>query len=224
METTIYNQEGKEAGKIALPEAVFGVKWNGDLVHQVLVSMQANERKHVAHVKTRGQVAGGGKKPWKQKGTGRARHGSIRSPLWVGGGVTHGPNPDKVFARKVNKKMRTNALYAVLSKKYKDGEILFVDSVSVPSGKTKDAKAVLGKMSAIKGYERLTTKPANAALIVFSKKDLLTERGLRNLSNIAVDEARNLNPVSLLSSKYLVVSDPEESLKQFTGRSSKKSS
>ncbi|HEY4498595.1 MAG TPA: 50S ribosomal protein L4 [Candidatus Paceibacterota bacterium] len=222
METKVYNQEGKEVRTISLPEDVFGVRWNSDMVHQVVVSMQANEREHVAHVKDRGDVAGGGKKPWRQKGTGRARHGSIRSPIWVGGGVAHGPNPAKVYARKVNKKERVKALFAILSRKYKDGEMLFVDSLSVSSGKTKDAKAVLGKIAHIKGYERITTKPANAALISLSKRDLVTERGLRNFSNIIVDEARNLNPVTALSCKYLVVSDPEAALALLQGKIAKK--
>src|SRR5690242_1243633 len=97
METKIYNHKGVETGKIQLPEDVFGVKWNADLVHQVVVSMESSARTAVAHVKNRGEVSGGGKKPWQQKGTGRARHGSIRSPIWVGGGVTHGPRKDKNF-------------------------------------------------------------------------------------------------------------------------------
>jgi len=95
MDATIYNKEGKSAGKIALSEKAFGLSWNADLVHQVMVSMMSNARQPIAHTKTRGEVRGGGKKPWRQKGTGRARHGSTRSPLWVGGGVAHGPRNDK---------------------------------------------------------------------------------------------------------------------------------
>src|SRR4029078_6219347 len=98
----------------------FGLPWNADLVHQVISSLKTDARKPVAHTKTRGSVRGGGKKPWQQKGTGRARHGSIRSPLWVGGGVAHGPRNDKNFDRKVNKKMKAKALYTILSKKFKD--------------------------------------------------------------------------------------------------------
>ena len=106
METKIYNQKGKPAGKIALPEAVFGVPWNADLVHQVVNSLRSKARTPVAHTKNRGEVRGGGKKPWQQKGIGKARHGSIRSPIWVGGGVTHGPRNDKNYDRKVNKKAK----------------------------------------------------------------------------------------------------------------------
>src|SRR3989344_5026421 len=102
METKLYNQKGDESGKIEIPESIFGLPWNADLVHQVVVSMMSSMRHPIAHTKTRGEVSGGGKKPWQQKGTGRARHGSTRSPIWVGGGVAHGPRNDKNFDRKVN--------------------------------------------------------------------------------------------------------------------------
>ncbi len=158
MEAKIYNQTGKESGTIKLPESVFGVPWNADLVHQVIVSMRSNDREAIAHTKTRGEVAGGGKKPWKQKGTGRARHGSIRSPLWVGGGVAHGPRNDKNFSRKINKKMKAKALFTLLSQKMRDGEVVFIDSLKFDAPKAKDAKAVLSSLSSIKGFEswRLT--------------------------------------------------------------------
>src|ERR1035437_988802 len=92
LSAAVYNQSGKEVGEVKLPASVFGVNWNADLVHQVITSMLSDSRVVYAHTKTRGQVAGGGKKPWRQKGTGRARHGSTRSPIWVHGGIAHGPN------------------------------------------------------------------------------------------------------------------------------------
>ena len=128
MQANIYNQKGKDAGSIALPERVFAAKWRADLVHQVVEGMRSNKRAGTADTKGRGEVRGGGRKPWKQKGTGRARHGSSRSPIWVGGGVTHGPLAEKNYKRKISKKMRAQALFSVLSKKMKDGEIIFVDS------------------------------------------------------------------------------------------------
>jgi len=116
MNADIYNANGKKAGSVELPENVFGVAWNDALMHQVVTSMQDNARTPVAHAKTRGEVRGGGKKPWNQKGTGRARHGSTRSPIWKGGGVTHGPRNDKSYARTVPKKMRIKALTMALSR------------------------------------------------------------------------------------------------------------
>ena len=97
MKVDIYNQGAEKTGTLELPKGVFGLPWNEDLVHQVAVAMQANLRVPVAHTKGRGEVAGGGRKPWRQKGTGRARHGSIRSPIWRGGGVTHGPTKGKNY-------------------------------------------------------------------------------------------------------------------------------
>ena len=118
MEAKIYNQKGEIARTINLPEEVFGVKWRSDLVHQVVEGMRSNARSGTAHAKDRSEVRGGGKKPWKQKGTGRARHGSSRSPIWIGGGVTHGPLKDKNYKRKISQKMRVEALFSVLSRKF----------------------------------------------------------------------------------------------------------
>ena len=103
MKLPVYNKEGKELKQIELSEEIFGLKWNGDLVHQVIVSMLSNARETLAHTKTRAEVSGGGKKPWRQKGTGRARHGSNRSPIWVGGGITFGPRNEVNYKRKINK-------------------------------------------------------------------------------------------------------------------------
>ena len=215
MEATIYSQEGKPAGKISLPKSVFDAKWNADLVHEVVRLMNSNSRTNVAHTKTRGEVRGGGKKPWKQKGTGRARHGSTRSPIWVGGGVAHGPRNDKNFSRKINKKVKTKALYSNLSKKFKDGEILFVDSFKFEKPKTKEAKSIISNLSKVKGYETLSTKKFNTAIIALEKKSDLVQKSFNNFGNISVEEFRNINPVSILNHKYIIISNPEESLKTF---------
>lgn len=215
MEATIYNTQGKSAGKIKLPEAVFGAQWNADLVHEVVRLMNSNARTPVANTKTRGEVRGGGKKPWKQKGTGRARHGSTRSPIWVGGGITHGPRSDKNFARKINKKAKAKALYAILSKKWKDGQILFIDSVALTAPKAKEAKGVLSSLGTIKGFEQLATKKNNAAIIALDKKTDAVVKSFRNFGNVSVEEFRNVNPVSLMNHAFLVIANPEESLKHF---------
>src|SRR3989338_8457539 len=111
MQAKIYNQKGKETGEIALPEKVFAVKWRPDLVHQVVEGSRSNARAGTAHAKGRGEVRGGGRKPWKQKGTGRARHGSTRSPIWGGGGGTHGPLAEKNYKRKIYKTIRVQSIF-----------------------------------------------------------------------------------------------------------------
>jgi large subunit ribosomal protein L4 len=218
MEAIIYNTKGKESGKLTLSESVFGLPWNADLVHQVATSMASSQRTPVAHTKNRGEVSGGGKKPWQQKGTGRARHGSTRSPIWVGGGVTHGPRNDKNYDRKINKKMKAKALYTILSKKYKDGQIVFVDDISFRMPKTKEAVSVLSALSKISGYEMILSKKNNSAILAFSKKDVSTEKSFHNFNNILVDEVRNLNPLDLLNYKYLIIENPEKSLAQIDSK------
>lgn len=213
MEAKIYDTKGKETGKVKLPETVFGLPWNGDLVHQVVTSQQANARITYAHTKDRSEVRGGGKKPWRQKGTGRARHGSRRSPIWIGGGITFGPRKEKNYEQKANKKMRTKALYTVLSRKLKDGELIFVDDIAIKEPKTKDAKAILDALAKNEGMEKLTTKPKNAALVLLADRDLDTAKSFRNLPSVYVEEARNMNPVNLLSYKYVVIAKPEEAVK-----------
>lgn len=218
METILYTQKGVEAKKISVPENIFGLPWNADLVHQVATSMQSSQRSPVAHTKNRGEVSGGGKKPWQQKGTGRARHGSIRSPLWVGGGVTHGPRNDKNFDRKVNKKMKAKALYTLLSAKFKDGKVLFIQDMEMRTAKTKDARESLVSMSKIEGFRDLISKKKNSALIALADKNTYAEKSLRNFNNVKVDEIRNLNPLDLLSYKYLIISEPEKSLPQISNK------
>lgn len=218
MEATVYNQTGQATGKIALSKDVFGVPWNADLVHEIVRLMNSNSRINIAHAKTRGEVRGGGRKPWKQKGTGRARHGSTRSPIWVGGGVAHGPRNEQNYERKINKKARNKALFAILSRKFKEGEILFVDSLNISEPKTKEAKNIIQSLAKIKGYERLVTKKVNAALVALDKKTTAVEKSFNNIGSISVEEFRNINPVSVLNHTYLVVTNPETSLKMLADK------
>ena len=215
MEHIIYNQDGKETGKMTLPEAVFGARWNSDIVHQVSQSMLSNRRQGSAHTKNRGEVRGGGKKPWKQKGTGRARHGSTRSPIWVGGGVAHGPRSDRNYSRKINRDLKRKALYIVLSKKLKEGEVLLLNNLVLPEIKAKEAKTVLGSLSKIKGYEALS-RIKNTAFVIIPSKNKNVEKSFQNFSNLSVGEARNLNLLDVLTYKYVIMVNPEESLKQLT--------
>jgi len=211
MEATVYSLDGKKAGKVTLSENVFGLRWNGDLVKQVVDSLLSSRRKNIAHTKTRGEVSGGGKKPWQQKGTGRARHGSTRSPLWRHGGVTHGPRNDKNYERKVSKKMRIKALHTLLSKKFSEGEVVFVDKINFDQAKTKLA------VGALKNFDNLFSKKRNAVAIALAEKNRETERAFKNISSVSVLEARNLDPVTLLQYKYLLVENPDKALKALPG-------
>ena len=218
MKASVYNVSGKAVGEVELPESVFGLKRNDTLVQQVVLAMQANARTPVAHTKGRGEVRGGGKKPWKQKGTGRARHGSIRSSIWRGGGTTHGPLKDRDYSQKINKKMRAKALFIVLSQKLRDEKVLFVDSVSFSGPKTKEAKAALMGLAKAKGFGELATRRKNAALILFPKRDAAVVKSFRNMKNVMVDEARNVNPVDLMTYRYVVVAEPEASVSVIASR------
>ena len=208
MESIIYNVEGKKAGSISLPETIFGLPWNASLMHQVVTSMQDNARTRVAHAKGRGEVRGGGKKPWQQKGTGRARVGSSRSPIWKGGGVTHGPIKDKVFGREIPKKMRAKALLIALSRKMRDGELVFVESFGLEIPKTAAAKKALIAIAKVKGMERLVTKSRNAALVAFADPTLASEKSFRNIGNVSCISVRNLNPVAVLGNSFLIIENP----------------
>jgi large subunit ribosomal protein L4 len=222
MEAPIYSAQGKKSGSVQLPENIFGVQWNDALMHQVVVSMQSNARPKVAHTKGRGDVRGGGKKPWQQKGTGRARHGSIRSPIWRGGGVTHGPRMEKEYARSIPKKMRAKALVMALSRKMKDGEVLFVDSFSFTAPKTATARQALTALSKVSGFEKMATKRANVALIALPQLSAAAKKSFRNIGNVACMAVSDLNPVAVLKSSYVVIEDPEASLASLATRVAKK--
>ena len=201
MKVPLYNQEGKESGQALLPKEIFDVKFNSDLVHQVAVSQAANRRRVIAHTKGRGDVRGGGKKPWRQKGTGRARHGSRRSPIWKGGGVTFGPTKERVFKKDIPKKMRRKALFMVLGAKVKDKELLLIDQLDVKTPKAKFMEQILKKLPC-KDSTVLIALPA------YDKNAILAARNLTGAETI---QAKDLNVLDLLSFKYLLV--PKEAIK-----------
>lgn len=207
----IHNQKGAVAKKEAkVSSIVFGQELKRDLVHQVMLAMRANRRISTADVKDRSEVRGGGKKPWRQKGTGRARHGSRRSPIWVGGGVTHGPTSEKDYSQKINKKMKARALFSALSEKVRNQQVIFVDSFKNESGKTKDAQTTLDALAKIEGFETINTlKKANNILVVMEDKDTALERSLNNLPHVTSEEARNLNVLDVLDYRYLIIVNPE---------------
>lgn len=218
MKATIYTREGKENGSLDLPTSVFGVAWNADLVHGVVLAMQANARANSAHTKDRSEVSGGGKKPWKQKGTGRARHGSSRSPIWAGGGVAHGPRNERDYTVKLNKKAKAKAMATVATKKNEDGEFIFVDSLSLDLPKTATMKAMLGAIATATGKTDLVTKRKNAALIVLPKRDLVVEKSFRNFGHVEVVQAKDINPVEMLTYKYVIVAEPQATMEVLVSR------
>lgn len=198
MEVNLYNQKAENVGKVNLPDQIFGLEMNKDLVHQVVTSQMANKRQVIAHAKGRGEVRGGGKKPWRQKGTGRARHGSIRSPIWKGGGVTFGPTKERNFKKKINKKMARRALFMVLSSKAKDKQLFVLDRINLENPKTKEMAVIMKDLSTL-----MDKKPKT--LFVLPVMEDKVKRSAKNLPDLSAIEARNLNPLEVLSYKYLVL-------------------
>lgn len=196
MKVDLYNQKGEIIDQINLSDKVFGYKWNPILVHQVFVALQSNKRKPIAHAKDRGEVSGGGRKPWRQKGTGRARHGSIRSPLWIGGGVTFGPTKEKKYDKKINKKTKLNALLSALSKKLTDQEIKIVDKIEIEKEKTKEMAKILKNF--------LDNKKKNQGLLILSTNDRKIIKATRNLSFAQVTTVDNLSLLDILTYKNLI--------------------
>ena len=201
MKYPVYNQKGEEVGNILLPKEVFDVKINPDLIHQVVVSQMANKRKATAHTKDRSEARGGGKKPWQQKGTGRARVGSIRSPIWKGGGVTFGPRKDKKFKKIIPKKIRRKALLMVLTGKAQENLLIISDKLKIEKPKTKEIFKTLNKLPS----------QGKKCLIALPDLDKNLVLATRNIPQIKIIEARNLNCLDLLSFKYLVI--PKETIK-----------
>lgn len=205
--------KGSGAVSVAdLPKGIFNVPMNANLVHQIVTSQLANRRQSVAHTKNRGEVSGGGIKPWRQKGTGRARHGSIRSPLWIGGGVALGPRNDKILSKTIPQKMKQKALFMVLSSKANDGYVIITDDLSFSEPKTKQAIEFLNKNS-VNG---------ESCLIALPKLDKNVILAMRNIPRVATIQAKDLNCLDLLSHRYLIISQKGiEEIKKTFKRASK---
>jgi large subunit ribosomal protein L4 len=196
----VYNQKAEAVSELALNDKVFGVAPNNDLLHQAMVAQMSNERQVLAHTKDRSEVRGGGKKPWKQKGTGRARAGSSRSPIWVGGGVVFGPRNDRNFSVKINQKMKQKALTIVLSDKAANGHLLVIDSLEMPERKTKNFDAF------VKAFETAKVMPLEkkrSLMVINGAKDENVKLSGRNLPGVEIINLENLNILDLLKFKYL---------------------
>lgn len=197
-----YNQEGEKIGVLDLPEKIFGQKFNVDLVHQVLVAQEANQRKPVAHTKNRAEVSGGGIKPWKQKGTGRARHGSIRSPIFRHGGVVFGPRKERNFSQKINKKMKRKAILMVLSAKLADKEIIFLDNLKIKEPKTKLMSELFKKI-----FLKINGKKLEKETFLLSsgEDNKIFSRSTRNISYADFLRTEDLNLKDILAKKFLIL-------------------
>ncbi len=193
MKTALYGTDGKKKSDIELKEQVFGQKINEGLMHQVVRAEMASTRRGTASTKTRAEVRGGGIKPWRQKGTGRARAGSIRSPLFVGGGVTFGPKK-RDYKYKVPKKMAKAALRSALSAKAKDKEIMVVEKIDLKEKKTKKAKEILDKL-----------KVSKKSTILVENADENIMKSFRNLENVDVLSFDKISSYSILDNKVLII-------------------
>ncbi|HBK34843.1 MAG: 50S ribosomal protein L4 [Candidatus Uhrbacteria bacterium GW2011_GWE2_40_58] len=195
-EVTLYKIDGTKAGSITLDDHLFNIPVSEALVHEAVVYQQANSRTVIAHTKGRGEVRGGGRKPWKQKGTGRARHGSRRSPIWVGGGITFGPTKERNFSTQMNRKARRKALAMVLTDKVVHEFFVAVEQVEVKKGKTKMLKELLSKLPVA---EKKT-------LIVLDVENKEVARAAQNLPNVTTIPVNSLNIVDLLANEYVLIS------------------
>jgi large subunit ribosomal protein L4 len=210
MEATIYNSDGSSGDTIDLPDELFAQKLRPDLLHRVVESARHNKRNPVAHTKDRRDRRGGGTKPWRQKGTGRARHGSIRSPLWRKGGVTFGPRNSKSLKKKVNQKEKRAALSSALSAKHDDQEVLLVDEVPVEEPNTARVRELLDDLGDIDGFGELADRNTNAALFVLSEIPEAVELSMRNFGNIDLVKASDLHALDLLTYRFTVIVNPED--------------
>lgn len=202
----VFSQTREKVGTVELPSRVFDAPWTPRTVHQVVTAFLANQRNTVAHAKGRGEVSGGGRKPWKQKHTGRARHGSSRSPLWRGGGVTHGPLTERDFSKKVNEGMKRAALRAMLSKKWKDGELSVVETLMPATAKTKEVVALVRAFAnPTVGKKVKKGKETPSALLVPAKANATLRRGGRNIPKVETISAADLHTYMLLAHRLLLI-------------------
>lgn len=230
IKTQVYSQTGQKLKELELNPKIFGVAVKESVVHQVVMAQMANARESIAHTKLKSEVRGGGKKPWAQKGTGRARHGSSRSPIWVGGGITFGPRNIRNFSQKVNKKMKTKALFMCLSDKVKNNLLTILDNIKIETGKTKEVVGVIknlkeildikkNKQSAVNGQQITEAKQETekqkfdikkyklSLLIILPKSDKLIFNAVRNLIGIKVATADSLNVLDLLKYEKIMLTE-----------------
>ena len=193
MEMKVVNSSGKKVGTIELNAAVFEQEYNAALIHQVVVAQLANKRQGTKSTLTRAEVRGGGIKPWRQKGTGRARQGSIRAPQWIKGGVVFAPKP-RDFSQKINQKMKVAALKSALSQKVRDNEIIVINEIKAENGKTKEIATVLKNL-----------KMEKRVLLVVGERDELVIRACRNIENVTLINASLINVYDVVANANCIM-------------------
>ena len=193
-ELSLYNAEGKQIDDLELNSDIFGVEINEHVVHEAVTAQLAAKRRGTASTKTRAEVKGGGRKPWRQKGTGRARHGSIRSPIWVGGGTTFGPKP-RSYRKKIPKKVKKLAVKSALTAKVEEDELLVVDKLEFDIPKTKDMVNVLAALDA----------KDKKVLIITANKDENLYKSARNIPGVKVLVAAAMNVYDILNNEKLII-------------------
>ena len=189
---SVYNMEGKEVGTMELNDAVFGVEINDHLVHAVVVAQLANKRQGTQKAKTRSEVSGGGRKPWRQKGTGHARQGSTRAPQWTGGGVVFAPTP-RDYTIKLNKKERRLALKSVLTAKVQENKFIVLDELKFDEIKTKNFQAVLNNLN------------VNKAMVVLNENDKNVVMSAKNIPNVITAQTNTINVYDILKYNTMIV-------------------
>ncbi|MFA6215032.1 MAG: 50S ribosomal protein L4 [Patescibacteria group bacterium] len=220
IKANVYNTSGEVVKELELNPAIFEVKVKPELVTQAIITLQANSRQVLAHTKDKSEVRGGGKKPWKQKGTGRARHGSIRSPLWRGGGITFGPTKERNFSIKMNKKANRKAILMGLSDKAANDRIILVDKIELTAVKTKKFFEILRNLN-LRSKKKLNKKDdkikidakdkkkkesEKSILVVMPKKDQNIWRAAKNISKLNLILADSLNVLDIVKYQYILMS------------------
>lgn len=191
----LYNTQGEQVGEVELSDSVFGEEVNPEIMHMVVKNYLANQRQGTASTLTRAEVAGGGRKPWRQKGTGRARHGSIRSPIWRKGGIVFGPKP-RSYKYALPKKLKKKALISALSSKTKNDEMIVLDKIDLKAPKTKEMVKTLDKLEA-----------NGKSLIVLESKDENVEKSVRNIPGVKAVNVNILNVYDVLDYDNLIITE-----------------
>lgn len=214
MKIKVYNQSAETVKDLELSAKIFGVKPSNELLHQAVVASQANARQVLAHTKDRSEVSGGGKKPWKQKGTGRARVGSSRSPLWIGGGVTFGPTKNRNFKQKINQKMKQKAMFMALSDKVASQALVVLDNLEFKEYKTKQFNQILSALE-----KKVLNNDRRDILIINDLKNEKAQYSGRNLAGVKIINLENINLLDILNYKNLLLT--EAGIKVLSDRYSK---